>query len=105
MSEVVEGIVFFVMIIFFLFLLAFMSIYGSSEQMDKHCLNEYAKSVCEEKGMENLKERQSNSKFICREQLDARSNPSQKLHDFYFLEEEKDDCRTKESFSFKEIGK
>lgn len=83
-------------------IIAFSGIYWYLALLDSDCAKRYAEDFCQEKGFE-FKELQGIS-FLCEEELDKRKNPYGRSHEFYFLEEEIENCMTKEQYSFKKYA-
>ena len=73
-------------------------VYYSSNKYDYNCLENYAKSYCNEKGLDHYYE--AVTYFFCQSE-----NPriGKSYTRFYFLESEIDSCKTKESYSFKSL--
>ena len=71
--------------------------------VDKGCTTKYAEDFCQEEGFEF--KFVGGGRFICQEELNEREDPYGESHRFYFLEEEIEDCRTKEKYTFRKYAK
>lgn len=75
--------------------------YWFGGMVDRDCLREYVEDFCELKGFEV--NGHNTYSFTCKESLDLRESRYGKLHQFYFLDEEIEDCRVKDKYTFKKF--